>query len=287
MMIEKPIRNIRLEKLIEREKELTCLYKVEALLREESLTTADLFSRLLAIIPTGWQFTSICEVEITFENKVFKTDDFEETEWMLTSDIVVDENLAGSITIAYTQLIRLHRGSQFLPEEQKLLNTIAQRIGDYFFLRKINKTLEYIRTRKEAYVRNNEMPDALNNESNEHWKWRLKMSQKIADSLDFGKFAIEGVYIIGSTKNGEAGPASDIDILIHQNGNIQQQNELRALIKGWSLALAEFNKLKTGYSLPDGIIDLHLIDNEDIKSKNSYAVMIGSLYNSAKPLRIK
>lgn len=287
MILEEPIRNIRLEKLIEREKELNCLYNLEEILRNNHIALDDLLKKLLEIIPLGWQYTTICEVEITFENKMYKTEDFMETEWMQSSDIIVDENIIGKIRVAYTQLIRMHRGSQFLPEEQKLLNTIADRLSDYLFFKKLKKTIDYIDHKGKKNADGNDLLSVLSEESNEHWKWRLQMSQKIADSLEFDRLSIEGIYIIGSTKNAEAGPASDIDLIIHQNGNKHQKNELKSYIKGWSMALSELNESKTGYHIPEGIIDLHIINDEDIRNKDSYATMINSVYNSARPLRTK
>lgn len=287
MIQEEPIRNIRLEKLTEREKELNCLYKVEEILRNNHHKLDYVLNRLLEVIPGGWQYTTICEVEITFENKIYKTEDFRETEWMQSSDIIVDENILGKIRVAYTQLIRMHRGSQFLPEEQKLLNTIADRLSDYIFFKKLKKTIDYIHQKGKKNTSGNDLLSVLSEESNEHWKWRLQMSHKIADSLEFEKLSIEGVYIIGSTKNAEAGPASDIDLIIHQNGDNRQRIELKAYIKGWSMALSELNESKTGYPIPEGIIDLHIITDEDIRNKDSYATMINSPYNSARPLRTR
>jgi predicted nucleotidyltransferase len=287
MILEEPIRNIRLEKLIEREKELNCLYNIEETLRQNNQKPDELLRKLLEIIPSGWQYTTICEVEISLENKVFKTEDFRETEWMQSSDIIVDENVIGSIRIAYTQLIRMHRGSQFLPEEQKLLNTIADRLSDYIFFKKLKNTIDFIDHKGNKKTEGDDLLSVLTEKSNEHWKWRLQMSQKIADSIDLMKYSVEGVYVIGSTKNAEAGPASDIDLIIHQNGNEQQKKELKAYIKGWSMALSELNKSKTGYHIPEGIIDLHLVTDDDIKNKDSYATMINSPYNSARPLKTR
>jgi nucleotidyltransferase-like protein len=287
MYYEKPIRNIRLENLIEREKELNCLYKVIETLEKEQQKPEHIFKDLITIIPSGWQYSTICEVKITFEEQSFQSPDFTETEWMQVADITVDENIVGKIQLVYSQLIRKLNNSQFLPDEQKLLNTIAQKIGDYFFFQKLKKTLEYINKPGKSENNKDELLSILSPESNEHWIWRLKMSQKIADKMDFEKFAVKGVYICGSTKNADAGPASDIDLIIHANGNEQQNAELKSWIEGWGMALTELNYSKTGYEIPEGLIDLHIVSDQDIENKTSFGCMIGSLYNSARPLRLK
>ncbi len=120
----------------------------------------------------------------------------------------------------------------------------------------------------------------------QHWKWRLSMSQEIADSLNFDQYSVQGVYIIGSTKNAVAGPLSDIDLLIHHHGNAEQLSALSDWIHGWGEALAEINFYRTGLKV-DNLIDLHLVTDEDLANKTSYAVMIGRSTDGARLLRIK
>ena len=41
------------------------------------------------------------------------------------------------------------------------------------------------------------------------------MAETIVDQMDKKAFDVKAVYIFGSTKNANAGPESDIDLLIH------------------------------------------------------------------------
>ncbi|MDZ7743974.1 MAG: hypothetical protein U5Q03_20130 [Bacteroidota bacterium] len=284
-MEDKELRHIRLEKLMEREKELNCLYKAEAILRESTSGTEEILKEIVKIIPSGWQFSTVCEARILYMDKEFKTEDFKETEWMQFADIVVDENIVGRIEVVYTQLIRMLKNSQFLPEEQKLLNTIAHRLGDYFFFRNLEKTIDYIKKPDNQSDRQDELLTVLTPESNEHWKWRMEMSKKIADLTDLEQFGIKGLYICGSTKNSESGPSSDIDLIAHFDGNGEQKMQLISYMKGWGLALAELNASKTGYPPGESLIDLHIVTDEDVEKKESFACMIGSLENSASLLK--
>jgi len=52
----------------------------------------------------------------------------------------------------------------------------------------------------------------------DHWRWRLRMVQKIAAELDPERYGVKGLYLYGSTKNATAGPGSDIDVLVHFAG---------------------------------------------------------------------
>ena len=118
-----------------------------------------------------------------------------------------------------------------------------------------------------------------------NWQWRYKMAEKICNRLDFEKFGVKGFYIFGSTKNATAGPASDIDILIHFRGNKKQEEYLLIWLDGWSQALAEINKQKTGYDT-ERILDVHLITDKDNRDKTSFAVKIGAITDAARPLKV-
>ncbi len=117
----------------------------------------------------------------------------------------------------------------------------------------------------------------------EHWRWRLESAERIAAHVDPERFGIKGFYVFGSTKNATAGPRSDIDVLIHFQGNQEQREELLVWLEGWSQSLSYVNRLKTGYKT-DGLLDVHIITDEDIKNRNSYAVKIGAISDAAMPL---
>jgi hypothetical protein len=92
------------------------------------------------------------------------------------------------------------------------------------------------------------------------------------------------VYLIGRVKNATAGPQSDIDFLIHVNGDTERTRELAAWLDGWSLCLAEMNYLRTGYR-SDRLLDIHFITDTDIAQKSSFAVKIGAVTDAALRLR--
>lgn len=272
-------------KLKEREKELNCLYRVNEILSKNNLNIEQIFEELVQVIPDGWQYQSVCEARIVFEDKTFKTDDFKESEWKQTAEIVIDNNVLGEITVCYTQLIRLENNSQFIPEEQKLLNNIAARLGTCIFNRRLQQSLDLIAKAPSLKAKEKLAKETvLSPESDEHWKWRLKMTEKIAAKVDADKYGIKAFYIIGSTKNATAGPASDIDLLIHCKKELPHHDELMAWLDGWSLCLSEMNYEKTGYYVNEGLIDTHVITDEDIQKKSSFSSMINSAYDRARPL---
>ena len=285
--MENSIRNVRLEKLMEREKELNCLYTIESLLINDNTPLDEVLQDLAYAIPPGWQYPTVCECRITFEDKSFVTEDFIETEYMHSADIIVGEHIVGKIDIAYTQLIRLHRGSAFLPEEEKLLNTIANTLGRTIFRRKLKSTLDYLKSTREEKGLPYDEDMVLNPDSDQHWKWRFEIVNTIAEHLDLDRFGLKGMYLIGSTKNACAGPGSDIDILVHSDDNNKKAEDLKLWMQGWGLCLSELNFIKSGYRSQDSLIDLHIISDEDIRKNDSYACLINAVTDRARPIKIK
>jgi predicted nucleotidyltransferase len=119
----------------------------------------------------------------------------------------------------------------------------------------------------------------------QHWRWRLRFAERIAASLDAARFGVRAMYVLGSTKNATAGPASDIDLIVHVQGTAEQREALEKWIEGWSLALAEMNYLRTGYR-SDGLLDVHYLTDEDFERRTSLAVKVGAVTDAARPLAL-
>lgn len=119
--------------------------------------------------------------------------------------------------------------------------------------------------------------------STKHWRWRMRMAKRVAARLDGEAFGVKAMYVFGSTKNATAGPASDIDLLVHIEEHAERREELRAWFQGWSQALAEANYLRTGYRT-DSLLDIHYVTDADIENRTSYAVKIGAVTDAARPL---
>ena len=122
-------------------------------------------------------------------------------------------------------------------------------------------------------------------EDKSHWEWRFEMAWKLAESIDMKAFGVKALYLIGSVKTGEAGPCSDIDILAHCTDDVEKQNLLRAWAAGWGACLTAVYQCKTSFEIKGSLVDLHIITDDDIKQKTSFAVMLESVNNSARLLK--
>lgn len=119
--------------------------------------------------------------------------------------------------------------------------------------------------------------------ASEFSRWRAHMAAQIARQLDPARFGVAGVYLIGSAKNATAGPASDIDLLIHVRGTAAQRHDLEAWLAAWSAHLDELNYQQTG-ERTGGLLDVHLVTDEDLARQTSFAVKIGAISDAARKL---
>jgi pyruvate,water dikinase len=120
----------------------------------------------------------------------------------------------------------------------------------------------------------------------DHSRWRVRMAERIAAKADAARFGIKGLYLFGSAKNGTAGPGSDINLLVHFSGTAQMLSDMLAWLEGWSLALSEMNYLRTGVKT-SGLLDVHVLTDEDLRSPSGYAAKIGAVTDAARPLAVR
>lgn len=121
-------------------------------------------------------------------------------------------------------------------------------------------------------------------EQERHWRWRQEMAEAMARTMDMRRFGVKALYLIGSVKTGNAGPCSDIDLLAHCSDDASLHEKLRIWCEGWGLCLSEINEEKTCMETPGSLVDLHIITDEDIRQKSSFAHMLESVSNTARLL---
>jgi CRP/FNR family transcriptional regulator, polysaccharide utilization system transcription regulator len=129
------------ESLEERRKELNCIYQVNDLLRDYTIGISEAFRRIIQIIPPAWRYSEICRVCILFDDEEYLDVPFQKTRIKQTAPIVVDQKKVGEIQVYYISPVTNDKGI-FLPEEQKLLTTIAEKLSSFILLKRL----------KEAYT---------------------------------------------------------------------------------------------------------------------------------------
>jgi pyruvate,water dikinase len=136
----------------------------------------------------------------------------------------------------------------------------------------------------EPAVEKKRVPDQVPAEN--HSRWRVRMAEAIAAAADTARFGVKGLYLFGSAKNGTAGPGSDINLLVHFSGSESMCRDLLAWLEGWSLSLSETNYLRTGVRT-GGLLDVHVVTDEDIENRSGFASKIGAVTDAARPLPLR
>jgi PAS domain S-box-containing protein len=113
----------------ERTKKINCLYRIMELIQINRTNIEKILSSAIKIIPKGWQFPEITEAMIKIDNKVYKTHNFQESEWCISSDIKVKGMKNGFIRVCYLEKRATYDVGAFLNEELKLLKNIAELIS--------------------------------------------------------------------------------------------------------------------------------------------------------------
>ncbi|MCG6913189.1 pyruvate, phosphate dikinase [bacterium BMS3Abin03] len=123
--------------LKERAKELNCLYEVQELLNKYDLDIDEICLGIIKAIPPGWQYPDVCKANIFIKGVKYQSEDFPETEWVQSSNIVVHDETIGSVNVYYTEDRPTADEGPFLKEERKLINTIADQFGLFILHRQL------------------------------------------------------------------------------------------------------------------------------------------------------
>lgn len=117
----------------------------------------------------------------------------------------------------------------------------------------------------------------------EQWEWRMRKAEEIARDIDAERLGVVALYVFGSTKDGTAAPCSDIDLLVHFRGSDEQMDELRSWLERRGARLSRANEEQAGCRT-ENLLDAHIITDEHIRRKDSFASKINSIHDPARKL---
>lgn len=133
--------------LKERTKELDCLYRIDEILGNLSLPLGEVMHSIAIQIEQAMQYNTLAQCFIIINNNAYPSNIFPDSLIKLRSKTIY-ENQQVEIIVYYTKPIHDERHPIFLPEEQKLLSSVCQRIAQY---------LHYRNIREQIALRNNQL----------------------------------------------------------------------------------------------------------------------------------
>ena len=150
---EKKLEN-QTNELNERVKELNCLYSIAQLVEKQGISLEEIVQGTVDLIPTAWQYPDITCARIIMGDQEFKTKNFRETDWRQACDIIVHDELSGTVEVYYLEGKSAHHEGPFLKEERTLIKTIAGRLA---------RITERMRAEKEIRILKEKYEDLYHN----------------------------------------------------------------------------------------------------------------------------
>jgi PAS domain S-box-containing protein len=113
----------------ERLKETECMYKIsDAIRTKDSLD--EIFQDIVSALPPGWHYPDITRGKLRYKEKTWVSEEFEETEWKQSSDIVIAGQILGCVEVYYLEPCPVLDEGPFMMEERKLIDNIGRTISE-------------------------------------------------------------------------------------------------------------------------------------------------------------
>jgi PAS domain S-box-containing protein len=121
---------LEVSKILEaRVKELNCLYGISEIREHDCLSLRELFQAIVNIIPAAWHHADIACARLVWAGREFRTANFRQTTWSQRAAVRGPDGSDGFLEVCYLQDRTNSQEAPFHPEEARLLNAIAERIG--------------------------------------------------------------------------------------------------------------------------------------------------------------
>ena len=159
--------------LVERTKELNCLFTVEEILNSKSENLEVIINELLTVLTTGFHDPESYTIKIVIKNRIFQLPSSKVSNLFVRKDIRAKEELFGEVFVYYVASSNKSKSEVFSSEEDKLISTFADRLGYYIFYQHIKDLFE------ELQIKNAELAEA----SKPEWYIVLDITKKTDQNL--------------------------------------------------------------------------------------------------------
>jgi len=125
---EKDLRQ-RTAELGERVKEMDCLTRIARMKCNARNPCQTVMQRIVDLIPAAFQYPERTCARLEIRGRSFHTGNFRETPWRIHATVRVDRHAWGKLEVFLLERVPPPRRSQFLPEEKRLIRSIAAEIA--------------------------------------------------------------------------------------------------------------------------------------------------------------
>lgn len=139
------------QQLQQRNQELTCLYQLSSVLAKHAGILEKTLKKALKLIKTGWQFPEAIIIELQLEDLHLSTRKLPQHTVSQKTKLHIFNKASGFLKVHYPQ--NKFQQHPFLPEEQKLLDTIGWELVSFYEREKNKEKEELFKRRAERHDR--------------------------------------------------------------------------------------------------------------------------------------
>ena len=131
------------EALRERIKELGCLYAISEIIEKTGDLDAVLQRIAEAMVP-AWLFPESACARILWQDKEYRTNNFQPSQWVLSSNLMERGEPTGVVEIRYLEEKPGRDEGPFLQEERRLLDAVAERLQRFIERKQMEVEREHL-----------------------------------------------------------------------------------------------------------------------------------------------
>lgn len=115
--------------LLERIKELSCLYGIARLAADTSMSIDRVLDGIVEILPAAWLYPDVAFARIVLDDRFYSMCDYQRARHRQRAPIVIGTRRRGYVEVAYREEKPGRDEGPFLNEERDLLDTVAKEIA--------------------------------------------------------------------------------------------------------------------------------------------------------------
>lgn len=127
--------------LLERVKELNCLYGVSRLAQRQDMPLAELATEIAALICASWQHPEIACASIRIDGRLYATSNYRPSSLRQAHAIVAQGEPVGEVEVCYLEERPECDEGPFLKEERHLVNAVAELLGRIVERRRVEEQM--------------------------------------------------------------------------------------------------------------------------------------------------
>jgi PAS domain S-box-containing protein len=139
--------------LKERVRELDCLFNIARLVAEPEITIDGILQGTVDLLPTAFRFPELAVAALTLDGSTYQSNGWLETAHQLTAELAFKPGQQSLLQVAYREVPPEAGDPLYLPEEQALLQTIAEMTGRIVNRLQIRGELSELKTQYQELFR--------------------------------------------------------------------------------------------------------------------------------------